>query len=57
MFDKDGDDIISVKHLAYLLRTLGRNPTESEVLEMTNQVDSDGTIYGSLIIYIIPYIL
>lgn len=43
LFDKDGDGIIKVVDLGLLVRSLNLNPTESEISEMQNDVDPDGT--------------
>lgn len=43
MFDKDGDGRITSKELGTVLRSLGQNPTESELRDMINEVDVDGT--------------
>ena len=43
LFDKDGDGIIKVSDLGLLVRSLNLNPTESEIAEMQNDVDPDGT--------------
>ncbi|KAK2154774.1 hypothetical protein LSH36_258g05110 [Paralvinella palmiformis] len=42
MFDKDGDGTISTKELGIVMRSLGQNPTESELQEIINEVDIDG---------------
>jgi len=34
MFDKDGDGTITAKELGIVMRQLGLNPTEDELLEM-----------------------
>lgn len=34
LFDKDGDDKISVEELATVMRSLGHNPTAAELREM-----------------------
>ncbi|KAH9764760.1 calmodulin-like protein 8 [Citrus sinensis] len=46
LFDKDGDGCITVEELATVIRSLDQNPTEEELQDMINEVDSDrnGTI-------------
>lgn len=44
MFDKDGDGTISTKELGIVMRSLGQNPTESELQEIINEVDMDGRL-------------
>ena len=39
LFDKDGSGGISCKELGTVFRTLGQNPTESELAEMIQIVD------------------
>ena len=43
MFDKDGDGEISIKELTTVMRSLGLNPTESEIVEIMANLDLDGT--------------
>ena len=43
MFDKDGDGEISIKELITVMRSLGLNPTESEIVEIMANLDLDGT--------------
>ena len=49
MFDKDGDGEISIKELTTVMRSLGLNPTESEIVEIMANLDLDGT-------YIVCYV-
>lgn len=46
LFDKDSDGKITTKELGTVMRSLGQNPSESELTDMINEVDvdSDGTI-------------
>ncbi|XP_040578521.1 neo-calmodulin [Lepeophtheirus salmonis] len=45
-FDKDGSGTISTKELLLVMRSIGQNPTEDEILEMVMESDlnGDGTI-------------
>ena len=42
IFDKDGDGTITIKDLGVVMRSLGQNPTESELQDMINEVDESG---------------
>ena len=42
LFDKDGNGTISKDELGMVMRSIGRNPTEQELLDMINEVDVDG---------------
>ncbi|MCJ1433603.1 hypothetical protein MMC27_002966 [Xylographa pallens] len=46
LFDKNGDGQITSKELGTVMRSLGQNPSESELQDMINEVDADnnGTI-------------
>ncbi|CCA71196.1 probable Calmodulin [Serendipita indica DSM 11827] len=42
LFDKDGDGTITTKELGTVMRSLGQNPSDSELQDMINEVDADG---------------
>ena len=42
LFDKNGDGTINPKELVAVMRTLGLNPSEQEILEIMAEVDIDG---------------
>eukprot|EP00054_Salpingoeca_dolichothecata_P036633 m.274334 g.274334 ORF g.274334 m.274334 type:complete len:150 (+) comp69030_c0_seq1:95-544(+) len=42
LFDRDGDSHISASELGTVMRSLGANPTEQELSDMVNQVDTNG---------------
>ncbi|XP_060084086.1 calmodulin-A-like [Ylistrum balloti] len=42
LFDKDGDGTITAKELGTVMRSLGQHPTESELRDMINEVDTEG---------------
>ena len=46
MFDKDKDGAITARELGNMMRSIGQNPTDEEVLAMIKEVDlnSDGKI-------------
>jgi len=41
-FDKNRDGVITAKELGEVLRSLGENPSETELLRIINEVDLDG---------------
>ena len=44
VFDKDGDGAITTKELGTVLRSLSQQPTEQELEQMINQIDTDGML-------------
>jgi calmodulin len=46
LFDTDGDGSISVKELGKVIRSLGQNPTDAEIINIISKADSNrnGTI-------------
>ncbi|ODQ67419.1 calmodulin [Nadsonia fulvescens var. elongata DSM 6958] len=42
LFDKNSDGQITSKELGTVMRSLGQNPSESELADMINEVDADG---------------
>jgi calmodulin len=39
----DGDGVITTKELGDVMRSLGQKPTESDLQDMINEVDADGS--------------
>ena len=42
LLDKDGDGTITTKEMGTAMCSLGQNPSEAELLNMTNEVNADG---------------
>ncbi|XP_064621365.1 calmodulin-A-like isoform X3 [Lineus longissimus] len=42
LFDKDGDGHITTVELGTVMKSLGQSPSEKELQDMINEVDSDG---------------
>ena len=38
---QNGDGFISAKELGSMMRTMGRNPTEEELMDIMNEIDVD----------------
>jgi hypothetical protein len=45
LFDKSNEGQITTKELGTVMRSLGQNPTEAELIEMINEIDADGMCY------------
>ncbi|CAD5113613.1 DgyrCDS2773 [Dimorphilus gyrociliatus] len=43
LFDKDNNGYITTKELGTVMRSLGQNPTEQELIDKINEVDVDGS--------------
>lgn len=43
LFDKDGDGTITTLELGTVMKSLGQQPSESELQDMINEVDADGS--------------
>ena len=41
-YDKDGDGTITTEELGTVMRSLGQNPTEAELQDMVNELDTNG---------------
>jgi calmodulin len=43
LFDKEGDGTITSKELGFVINCLGHNLSDSELQDLTNEVEADGT--------------
>ena len=41
-YDKDGDGTITTEEVGTVMRSLGQNPTEAELQDMVNELDTNG---------------
>ena len=52
LFDKDGDETISTPELLTVMRSLGHNPSQDDIMDMIKEVDKNGkSHYGENIFY------
>ncbi|WAR20042.1 CALM-like protein [Mya arenaria] len=42
LYDRDGDGSISSRELGAVMRAMGYSPTDNEITDMLNEVDTDG---------------
>jgi len=42
LFDQDGDGHITTSELTAVMKCLGQNPTDAEILAIIKEVDADG---------------
>ena len=42
LFDKDGDETISTPELLTVMRSLGHNPSQDDIMDMIKEVDKNG---------------
>ena len=42
LFDRNGDGNITTAELGTVMRSLGQNPTEADLADMINSIDTDG---------------
>lgn len=42
LFDKDGDGTITTNEIGTVMKNLGQDPSEEELMEMVREVDVDG---------------
>lgn len=43
LFDKDGSGSISTSELGEIMRSLHQNPSDEELADLVNEVDTDGS--------------
>lgn len=44
LFDKDGDETISTPELLTVMRSLGHNPSNDDIMDMIKEVDKNGML-------------
>ena len=45
LFDKDGDETISTPELLTVMRSLGHNPSQDDIMDMIKEVDKNGKFH------------
>ena len=53
IFDKNGNGRISTSELTVVMKSLGQNPTDTEILDIIKEVDADGR--NNVILFQTPY--
>ena len=48
IYDKDKDEKINLTELENIMKSIGQNPSESELQDMINEIDIDGEGFISL---------
>jgi calmodulin len=43
LFDKNGDETITIDELGTVMRAMGQNPTEADMRAIIAEIDADGT--------------
>ena len=51
--DKNATGSIATKHLIYVMRSLGQNPTEEETNDMICEVDIHGKLTSSFFLFVL----
>jgi len=59
LFDQDGDGHITTSELTAVMKCLGQNPTDAEILAIIKEVDADGEkfLFFFLNLLLFPQIL
>ena len=52
-FDADGGGTISTRELGYAMRSLGMNPTETELLDIINEVNNNNRVRRKILFVLV----